>query len=209
MHNKFSWQSFISIGLLLSFIIMVFSGIVLYVAPEGSLSRWIGWDVLNLTKKQWEHQHTVFSYLFIIFSVFHIFKINWLLLISYLSPEKINFSHSKEILIALIISVFVFIGTLTNIQPFKYIINLGSNISNNYSKGVLMPNVADAEKLSLEDFALKVFNITYDELEEILIKMSFVDVSKEKSVMVFCNNNNIDPHDLYIIIKGQLIKIDN
>ena len=72
-----------------------------------------------------------------------------------------------------------------------------------------MPNVADAEKLSLEDFALKVFNITYDELEEILIKMSFVDVSKEKSVMVFCNNNNIDPHDLYIIIKGQLIKIDN
>ena len=75
--KRFSWQSFISIGLLLSFIIMGFSGIILFIAPEGSLSRWIGWDVMNLTKKQWEQQHTIFSYLFILFSIFHVFKINW------------------------------------------------------------------------------------------------------------------------------------
>ena len=47
MNNKFNWQSFISIGLLLSFFVMLVSGIVLYIAPEGSLSRWIGWDIFK------------------------------------------------------------------------------------------------------------------------------------------------------------------
>ena len=50
MINKFNWQSFISIGLLISFLVMLISGVVLYIAPEGSLSRWIGWDVFSLTK---------------------------------------------------------------------------------------------------------------------------------------------------------------
>lgn len=209
MNNKFSWQSFISIGLLFSFIVMVFSGIILYVAPEGSLSRWIGWDVLNLTKKQWEHQHTIFSYVFILFSVFHIFKINWSLLLTYLSPEKISFLYLKEILIALIIIIFVFTGTLTNLQPFRYVISLGNDISDSFAKDVIMPNIADAEKLSLDNFALKVFDIPYEDLEKILIEMKFVNMSNDIKVIDFCNYNNIDPQDLFIIIKGQLIKIDN
>ncbi len=125
MNNKFSWQSFISIGLLFSFIMMLFSGLILYVAPEGSLSRWIGWEVFHLSKKQWEHQHTIFSYLFILFSVFHIFKINWALMLSYFIPEKIKIMNYKELVIALLIVVFVFFGTLIKLYPFEYILHLG------------------------------------------------------------------------------------
>lgn len=208
MNNKFSWQSFISLGLLFSFLIMLISGIVLYIAPEGSLSRWIGWDVFHLTKKQWEHQHTIFSYLFVLFSIFHIFKINWDLLISYFVFGKSAVSSYKELIIAFVITILVFIGTLTNMNPFKYVINLGNDISESYSENVQMPGIADAEKLTMSEFAEKVFEITFDELKNILKNYNFTDIDKQVIVLDYCKANDLTPEELYIIIKGQLIQID-
>lgn len=208
MNNKFSWQSFISIGLLLSFIIMLISGLVLYIAPEGSLSRWIGWDVLNLTKSQWEKQHTVFSFLFVIFSFLHILLINWDLLISYFVPGKMAFKSYKELIIAFAIILLVFVGTLTNLNPFKFITSLGDEISDSYSEQVQMPKVADAEKLSLGEFADKVFDIDFEELKGILEKLNFDDIKEDAIVLDFCKWNDLTPEELYKIINGQLKKVE-
>lgn len=205
MNNKFSWQSFISIGLLFSFIVMLFSGLILYVAPEGSLSRWIGWDVFNLTKKQWEHQHTIFSYLFVIFSIFHIFRINWSLMLSYFVPEKIKISNFREIIIALLITIIVFIGTLVEIDPFNFILKLGNNISDSYSENVERPKVADAEKLTIAEFSEKVFDIPYAEIHDCLINLGFIDVSEEILIKDFCKKNDITPEELYKVLKGELM----
>lgn len=206
MNNKFNWQSFISIGLLLSFIIILISGLVLYIAPEGSLSRWIGWVVLSLSKKQWEHIHTVFSYVFILFSIFHIFTINWGLLLSYFVPDKFTFRNYKEFIIALVITILVFTGTLLNINPFKYIINLGRRISDSYAENVELPKVPDAEKLSLEEFSNRVLNVNYDAVESLLKSHQFIEIKKDITVKNFSIINKITPEQLYKILKGELLK---
>ena len=204
MNNKFSWQSFISIGLLFSFIIMLISGLILYVAPEGSLSRWIGWDVFNLTKKQWEHQHTIFSYLFILFSIFHIFKINWSLFLSYFVPEKIKIKNYRELIVAFVITVVIFIGTLINLNPFKYIIQLGDRISDSHSENVELPRTADAEKLTLNEFANQIFNISYNDLLNNLKELNIANVNEYTIVKDFCELNEITPQEFYIFLKGEL-----
>ena len=198
MNNKFNWQSFISIGLLLSFFIMLVSGIVLYIAPEGSLSRWIDWDILNLSKKQWEYQHTIFSYLFILFSIFHVFKINWSYLISYFVVEKFKMINLKEIIVAVVITILIFMGTLFNLSPFKNVIQFGNKISDSYAENVEIPNIPDAEKLSLNDFAKEVFNISYSDLVSNLEKFDFDKVDKNSTVIDFCNLNNITPKEFYL-----------
>lgn len=205
MNNKFNWQSFISIALLFAFVFMLISGIVLYIAPEGSLSRWIGWDILNLTKKQWEHQHTIFSYLFILFSVLHIFKINWGLLISYFLFDKKRFIFFKEIIIAFVIVMFVFVGTLFNWKPFSSVINWGNSISDNYGVGVEYPNVSDAEKLSLEKFAMNVFQISYSDFKAYTKEYEYADLDKNSTVLEFCKLNEISPEYLYKNIKEQIV----
>ncbi|MCK5170862.1 MAG: DUF4405 domain-containing protein [Bacteroidales bacterium] len=204
MNNKFNWQSFISIGLLLSFIVMLISGIVLYIAPEGSLSRWIGWDILNLSKKQWEHQHTIFSYLFILFSIFHVFKINWSYLISYFVFEKFKMINLKEIIVAVVITVLIFMGTLLNWSPFKNVIQFGSNISDSYAEKVEIPNIPDAEKLSLKDFSEKVSKVSYEEVYNKLINIDFKSIDENIIVSEFCKINKIAPQELYKILKGEL-----
>lgn len=204
MNNKFNWQSFISIGLLLSFIIMLISGIVLYIAPEGSLSRWIGWDILNLSKKQWENQHTIFSYLFILFSIFHVFKINWSYLISYFVVEKFKMINLKEIIIAIVITILVFWGTLLSWSPFNFVIQFGNKISDSHAEKVEIPNIPDAEKLSLNDFAEEVFNISYSDLVSNLEKFNFDKVDKNSTVLDFCKLNDITPEEFYISLKCEL-----
>jgi hypothetical protein len=209
MNNKFSWQSFISIVLLFSFIMMLFSGIVLYVAPEGSISRWIAWDVLNLSKKQWEHQHTIFSYVFILFSLFHIFKINWALLLSYFTPEKVKIYNFKESLLALSLLVIIFIGTLFDGIPFRYIIDLGDKLSDSHSKNIDMPNSIDSEKLSLNEFVNIILEADYESVKLILDKLNFKSIEKNIVVKDFCRNNKISPEEFYKILKGELFKMDS
>jgi len=204
MKNKFNWQSFISIGLLLSFIAMLISGIVLYVAPEGSLSRWIDWDILKLSKKQWEHQHTIFSYVFILFSVFHVFKINWSYLISYFLIRKFKIKNLKEIIVAVTIIVLVFMGTLFNWNPFNTVIHFGNEISDRYTEKVEISNIPDAEKLSLSDFAKEVFNISYLDLASKLEKFNFNKLDKNSKVIDFCRLNYITPEEFYILLKLEL-----
>jgi hypothetical protein len=202
MKSKFNLTSFISIGLLFSFLLMAFSGVVLFIAPEGSISRWIGWSVLGLSKKQWEHQHTIFSYLFIAFAIFHIFKINWQLLLSYLKSEKFSLSNSKEIFLVLVITIIVFSGTLNNIQPFKWIIDSGSNISERIGESAEIPSISNPEKLNLEQFANEVLIISYENLVNFLESEGFNSISKEITIEDFCNQNNIIPAELYKKLKN-------
>ncbi|MFO7828872.1 MAG: DUF4405 domain-containing protein [Bacteroidales bacterium] len=203
MNNKFNWQSFISIGLLFSFIVMMFSGIVLYVAPEGSLSRWIDWNVLGLTKTQWEQQHTIFSYLFVGFTVFHIFKINWVLLWSYFFVEKRKFIYLKEILVALIISVIFFIGTLADISPFGYVTEFGSNISDSFGRDVQKPDISDPEKLSIEQFATQVYHVSYDDFYDMVEKHSLIIKDRDQTIQEFCLMNDISPEEFYKLINKE------
>lgn len=208
MDNKFNWQSFISIGLLISFMVVVFSGIVLFVAPEGSLSRWIGWEVFNLSKKQWEHQHTIFSYVFVLFGIFHIVKINWGLLLSYFIPDKIKFSHLKEILIAIVLSMFFFLGTLFEIGPLKLVLNFGDYISDSHSENVDIPFLSDSENLSIEEFSVKVMSSNYEKVQLVLGNLNFNLIKKDILVKDFCDENKITPQEFYKILKGELFKIE-
>jgi hypothetical protein len=76
MKNKFSWKAFISFGLTYSFIIIIVSGVMLYMSPPGRYAHWVNWKILGFTKEGWQAIHTVFSYTFVILSIFHLFSIN-------------------------------------------------------------------------------------------------------------------------------------
>lgn len=208
MNNQFSWQSFISIGLLISFMVMMFSGIVLYIAPEGSLSRWIGWSVFGLSKTQWEQQHTIFSYLFVIFSVFHIFKINWTIFWSYFFVKRFKFIYWREIFIALFISIIFFAGTLADIRPFNYVMKFGDNVSESFGENIKRPDIPDPEKLTLEQFANQVCNISYDNLYEILQKHQLVNDGKNQTIQNFCSANDISPEEFYQLLNNESFVLD-
>ena len=93
--KKFSWRRYISLGLALTFAMILVSGLVLYIAPKGSVARWTNWLFLGLDRAQWETQHTIFSYLFVFFGFVHLFQLNWKAFLSYLGRKIIKREKSK------------------------------------------------------------------------------------------------------------------
>ena len=61
MRKPFSWKPFTSFFILLSFVVLLLSGVVLYVAPPGRIANWTQWQ-FGLDKEQWQALHTVFAH---------------------------------------------------------------------------------------------------------------------------------------------------
>jgi len=50
--RRFNVRGFTSLTLTLAFLVMLISGIVLYVTPRGRTANWTGWTMLGLEKDQ-------------------------------------------------------------------------------------------------------------------------------------------------------------
>jgi len=138
---KFNWRAFFSVLSALSFIGMVFTGVILFVIPPGRIANWSGWTLLGLTKHQWVGLHDWFSIIFIVASIFHVY-LNWKALVSYFK-NKVNkaFALRIEWAFALVICCVVFIGTLVDIKPFSSLLVWNENIKHSWDVLLsLMPN---------------------------------------------------------------------
>ena len=87
MKKSFSWRVFISFGLFIAVLMMLVSGVILYISPPGRVANWTDWRMIGLTKRGWQNQHVIFGFAFLILSLFHLFFINWKAFLSYLKSK--------------------------------------------------------------------------------------------------------------------------
>jgi hypothetical protein len=160
MKKKFYWRSYVSISLLLSFLVIAVSGVILYLAPPGRVARWISWVMLGFNRGQWEDLHTLFSYLFIIFGLFHLFLFNWKLFFSYLRSRitrKIN--RKREIIFALATFLAIALFTLAKWPPVYSVMDLGNTISSGWAERRGAPPVPHAEEMTINDIVERVVQV--------------------------------------------------
>ncbi len=93
-------------------IILIFSGIVLYIMPHGRIAYWSGWKFLWIDKDGWDNIHVVFGIFMSIFVIWHV-GINWKIMKKYLLKKE-------SFIIALVCIVFIF-GSVKNIFPFSLV----------------------------------------------------------------------------------------
>ncbi|WP_457563210.1 DUF4405 domain-containing protein, partial [Caminibacter pacificus] len=103
-------RKWIDLFLFYSTVMIIFSGIVLYIMPHGRVAYFTGWTFLGLGKDAWDNLHVIFGILMVIVTIWHI-VVNWKVLKKYLI--------AKESLFSLAIVVFIIFGTVNNLQPFK------------------------------------------------------------------------------------------
>jgi Domain of unknown function (DUF4405) len=131
MNRSFSWRSFTSFGLFLSFFMILVSGVILYIFPGKALG--FVWELCGLSKPAWQNQHIIFGFAFSILSLCHLFFINWKAFFSYLkSKAKTGLQSPGELLVILLLSLLFGFGTYFKVQPFSGILELGKSISNSW-----------------------------------------------------------------------------
>jgi len=150
MKIRFSWRIFISFGLLLSFLMLLVSGVVLYISPPGRVANWTDWRMLGLTKTGWENQHAIFGFAFAILSIFHLFFINWKAFLSYLKTKATQGLKSPgELLASVLLAILCGFGTFFALQPFSAIIDFGNRVSASWERRETSPPVPHAEAMTL------------------------------------------------------------
>jgi len=199
MKKSFNWRIFISFGLLLAFLMLLVSGLVLYISPPGRVANWTDWRILGLTKRGWENQHTIFSFAFAILSVFHLFVINWNAFLSYLKTKKIQGLKSpKEFLASLVLFLVLAAGTIYAVQPFSAIIDFGNRISESWEEQDRQPPVPHAEAITLVELALQPgLGGDAEALKTKLTEAGFSVSSVDETLAEIAERNNTIAEKLY------------
>ena len=134
-------------------------------APPGRYANWVNWKMINLTKEGWQSLHTVFSYTFVILSVFHLFTINWKAFLSYLKKKKEKGLNKKtEFLFATILTIVFMTGVLISIPPFRSVMDLCEYLTESWENVEETPPVPHAELLTLVELAEELNLSSIDEI---------------------------------------------
>ncbi len=120
--QSFNLPAFTSVLAGLSFILMVVTGLVLFIAPSCRIAEETSWTVLGHDKDQWVAVHIWLSLAFVVASVIHIY-LNWKVLLSYFkSKVRKTWAFRAEWLAALVICAVLYTGSAAEVPPFSSLI---------------------------------------------------------------------------------------
>jgi len=189
-----------SLTLGFSFLIMSFTGIVLFIVPHGRVAYWSDWHLLGLSKSQYGELHTTSMVTFLLFASLHIYY-NWKPIVSYLKDKskKVSFTK-KEFLIALFLNLVFVVGTLFSAQPFKAFLDMGEGIKDSWTQQYGEPPYGQAQKTKLKVFCRKL-NIDLEKAKAILEKNSIV-FNENETLKTIATTNSIAPSEIYKMIKS-------
>ncbi len=152
MNKSFSWRVFTSFGLFLSFLMVLISGVILYIFPGRSPG--VIWEMGGLTKPAWQNQHIIFGFAFSLLSLGHLFLVNWHAFFSYLKTKSTQRLKSPaELATIIMLSLFVGFGTYFGIQPFSGILEFGKQISKSWESNAKQAPKPLVERLTLAELS--------------------------------------------------------
>ncbi|MFO7980942.1 MAG: DUF4405 domain-containing protein [Candidatus Aminicenantes bacterium] len=198
--KSFNFRAFIVLTIFWSFIIEVFSGLVLYTVPSGRVADWANWTFLGFTKGDWETIHTIFSYVFLIFVCIHLYY-NWHSILQYIRGNIRKYSRSRiEMVISLVMVIVILTGTIISIPPFSSVMDLGSLIKDTWPANKDQPFLARAEKLSFDRFVQELGLET--EKAAAFLKQKGIQVhDPQDSLKKTADLNHTSPSRIYKLLK--------
>jgi len=203
MKKKFYWRSYVSISLLLSFLAIAVSGVILYIAPPGRVARWISWNMMGFSREQWEDLHTIFSYLFIGFGVFHLFLFNWNTFFSYLRCRVANKLNRKwEILYSSLTFVVIAVFTLAKLPPVYSIMDFGNKASSGWADRRGAPPVPHAEEMTIDEISTELLGSEPAAVISKIRELGFIVEAGSQRLDSVAASNNVAPSDLFNSLAG-------
>jgi hypothetical protein len=152
--SRFSFRTFTSFMLAWTFLVLVLSGVVLYVSPPGRIANWSVWRLGALTKSQWQAVHMLTAIVFLLGGLFHLLKFNWRAFYNYATKRSEGgLRYGKEAAFSLVFFGAVLAGTLFGLQPFSFVTTAGEKVKNSWSAPSNEPPVPHMEMLTLTQVA--------------------------------------------------------
>jgi hypothetical protein len=205
MRKKFNWRAFNSLYIVYSFIILSLSGFVLFIAPPGRIANWTNLTIMGFTKHEWQAIHIIFTFLFFIAIVFHIY-FNWKPILFYFRKKRNQKTKIKfEFYTVTLIVFLIFFVTYLDLPPANGFIDLGESLSNSWEEKTNSAPISHAELLTINELAQQIKK-SPEQIFSSLKNSGITVESKDISIKTIAQNNNISPDKLYKIIRPEIVQ---
>lgn len=132
--KHFKWRGVATFMLVMALVVEVISGVVLYITPPGRYAHWTNWTLWGLSKEGWGAMHTIFGYLLLIIIAGHLYY-NWRVIRAFVwSKVRHTLNLKRELVVATILSLAVFLGTFWNLPPFSTVMNFGEKAKHSWEQ---------------------------------------------------------------------------
>jgi hypothetical protein len=122
--RAFCIRGFVSFVMMATFVLLLMSGVVLFVSPRGRFANWNNWQMLGLDRFQWSALHINVSLLFLVMTVLHL-SMNWSRFLGYLRRRGYRGVYLRnELVAAIALSVAIGWAAVANLPPFGMITDL-------------------------------------------------------------------------------------
>ncbi|MBN2430790.1 MAG: DUF4405 domain-containing protein [Acidobacteria bacterium] len=194
--NRFFWRRVTTLTLTVSFLLMVYSGIMLFLTPQGRIANWANWSLGGLTKEQYSAVHINFMVLFLTTAALHIY-FNWKVLIAFLKNRARRFVLlNREFVIALVLCLVVLTGTLAQWPPFRNLMALNESIKDSWAKSYGEPPYGHAELSSLQLLSQRL-GLDPGQARQRLEASGFRVADLQQTLAELAAINGVSPQDLY------------
>lgn len=199
--QSFSFRAFTAFLLLWAFVVLLVSGLVLYVAPPGRIANWTDWRLLGLTKGQWESVHTILSFAFAIGALFHVLKFNWKVLLNYLRKKAVSgLRYRRELIASLVLSLLFLAGSATEIPPFVQIMDFGEYVKNSWAEPEEEPPVPHLELQTLAKVA-RSLSLTPEQAIKILRRNGVSVEDTNRTLRDVAESADLSAREVYAMLR--------
>ena len=189
-----------SLLLVLSGFIELITSVFLYMAPMGRVAYWHDYQFLWLGKAQWRDIHITVGTLFFCAAFVHIY-LNWRSIRTYLHNKAKQLTVLNiHFNIALLIFLYVMVGTLYSLPPMEQIIQLGKRLTVQANDRYTEPPFHHAERASLEEFC-EAMGINRDATGELFKAADIAIDSFDESIGKIAKKNGRSPQQVYEVIQ--------
>ncbi len=198
----FSWRAMTSVLLTGTSLVLLVSGLVLFVSPPGRVANWSDWRLAGLTKHDWSGLHVWFATVFLVVATFHlIFNIRPLLN-DFRSRRTRRFGFRWEWAVALLLCALVYGGTRLGWAPFSTLLAFNERVKRSWEDSRARAPIPHAELLTLKELSEQA-GVPYETASERLENRGAKSVRPDIVVADFASTNALTPQRVFELILDQ------
>jgi hypothetical protein len=198
----FNFRSFTSFILAWTFIALVVSGAVLYIAPPGRVANWTRWQLIILTKEKWQAVHTLTAIVFLVGGLFHLLKFNWKSFLLYLRKKADAGQHLRyEMFASLALFLLILAGTIAQQPPFQTIMAAGESVRQSWEDPASGAPIPHMEEMTLREFS-KNIQMEPDQLMQSLQTLGYAAAGPEELLRQLAARYQRSPVQIYTALKS-------
>jgi hypothetical protein len=200
--KSFYTRGFTTFIVVTAFLVIAFTGAVLFFTPRGRVANWTDWTFLALSKDQWASVHYTAATLFIVVAAFHIF-FNWKVLLGYIRLKRVKgFRLKREFAAALGVSALFIVGPLLGIPGFRELMVAHDAIKNYWDRTTAQAPVPHAEDFSLTRFSQQI-DVPVETIVARLGERGIHVDNPDITVAELARENGLAPSDVHAVVEPQ------